>query len=357
MKMMVLPSSFASSFSTDFSRSSNSPRYFAPASSHVEHQQALALQALGHLFVDDALRETLDDRGLAHARLADQDRIVLGAPLQDLDAAPDLVVAPDHRVELSLARALGEVERVLGERLALPFIGLRRDVFSAPHPLDRLLERRFRDAGLLQETSGLALVRGGGEQEQLGSDVLVAALLRFLVGDVEELRQLARDVHLAGGAFHLRQLLDGLGETLAEKLRIASRLADQAGDAAVFLAEEREQQVGGLDVLLVAAERQALRLGEGFLQLGGELVKAHVIDPYGVANAPVRTHMGSIHIGFKGKSPAWSGAPGSTSATSCSRCSRWSCCSSGGSSCRPWKSCPTASSSSCSRRTASPKWW
>ena len=33
MKTMVLPSSFASSFSTDFSRSSNSPRYFAPASS------------------------------------------------------------------------------------------------------------------------------------------------------------------------------------------------------------------------------------------------------------------------------------------------------------------------------------
>ncbi len=33
MKMIVLPSSLASSFSTDFSRSSNSPRYLAPASS------------------------------------------------------------------------------------------------------------------------------------------------------------------------------------------------------------------------------------------------------------------------------------------------------------------------------------
>ena len=33
MKTMVLPSSWASSLSTDFRRSSNSPRYFAPASS------------------------------------------------------------------------------------------------------------------------------------------------------------------------------------------------------------------------------------------------------------------------------------------------------------------------------------
>ena len=75
----------------------------------VEHQQALALQRLGHLAVDDALRQALDDGGLAHAGLADQHRVVLRAPLQYLDAAADLLVAADHRVELALARALGEV--------------------------------------------------------------------------------------------------------------------------------------------------------------------------------------------------------------------------------------------------------
>jgi hypothetical protein len=42
-----------------------------------------------------------DDGGLAHARLADQHRVVLGAALQDLDGAADLVVAADHRVELA----------------------------------------------------------------------------------------------------------------------------------------------------------------------------------------------------------------------------------------------------------------
>ena len=105
---------------------------------HVERQHALALERLRHLAVDDALREALDDRGLAHAGLADQHRVVLGAPLQDLDHAADLVVAADHRVELALAGALGEVDRVFLERLALAFGFRRVDAVAAAHRLDRL---------------------------------------------------------------------------------------------------------------------------------------------------------------------------------------------------------------------------
>ncbi len=88
---------------------------------HVQRQHALVLQTLGYFAIDDALSEALDDRGLAHPRLADEHRVVLGAPLQDLDHAPDLVVAADDRVELALARALGEVHGVLLERFPLPF--------------------------------------------------------------------------------------------------------------------------------------------------------------------------------------------------------------------------------------------
>ena len=129
MKTMVWPSSSASSFSTVFRRSSNSPRYLAPASSDAMSSDStrLFLQRLGHLVVDDALREALDDGGLAHAGLADQHRVVLGAPLQDLDRAADLVVAADHRVELAFAGALGEVDRVLLQRLALALGFLRVD--------------------------------------------------------------------------------------------------------------------------------------------------------------------------------------------------------------------------------------
>ena len=164
---------------------------------HVERQHALALQRLRHFAVDDALREAFDDRGLAHAGLADQHRVVLGAPLQDLDRPPDLVVAADHGVELAFAGALGEVDRVLLQRLALAFGFLRVDAGAAAHRLDRRLERLAGEAGVLQQPAGVALVVGGGQQEKLARDELVAALGRFLVGQVEEVVEVARDRDLA----------------------------------------------------------------------------------------------------------------------------------------------------------------
>src|SRR4029077_16830092 len=115
-----------------------------------------------------------------------QDRVVLGAPLQDLDAAADLVVAADHRVELAALRALGEVQREFLQRLPLTFIILSIYFSPAANLINGLFQRRFRQAGRLQQLADFALVGGAGEQEQLGGDVLVAALLRILVGNVEE---------------------------------------------------------------------------------------------------------------------------------------------------------------------------
>ncbi len=66
----------------------------------VERDHAAVAQALGHVAVDDPLRQALDDRGLADTGIADQHRVVLGPPGEHLDHAADLLVAADHRVEL-----------------------------------------------------------------------------------------------------------------------------------------------------------------------------------------------------------------------------------------------------------------
>ena len=47
----------------------------------------LPLQRLRHVAVDDLLRQSLDDGRLADAGLADQHRVVLGAPAQHLQHA------------------------------------------------------------------------------------------------------------------------------------------------------------------------------------------------------------------------------------------------------------------------------
>ena len=64
----------------------------------------LSFSALGTSPCDDPLRQPFRDGGLADARLADQHRVVLGAAREHLHHAANLLVAPDHGIELA-ARA------------------------------------------------------------------------------------------------------------------------------------------------------------------------------------------------------------------------------------------------------------
>ena len=87
----------------------------------VERQQALVLDAVGHVAVGDAQGEALGDGGLADARLADQYGIVLGPACEDLNRAADFLVAADDGIELALACSLGEVAGIFLQRVVAVF--------------------------------------------------------------------------------------------------------------------------------------------------------------------------------------------------------------------------------------------
>ena len=107
----------------------------------VERPDALALEPLGDVAGDDALREPLDDRRLPDAGLADQHGVVLRPAREHLDHAPDLLVAPDDRVELPGLGERGEVAAVLLERLVRALGILRRHLLAAADALQRLEQR------------------------------------------------------------------------------------------------------------------------------------------------------------------------------------------------------------------------
>ena len=193
----------------------------------VERDNAPVAKRLGHVFGDDPLRQALDDRGLAHAGLADQHRVVLGAPLEDLDDAADLVVTPDDRIELAGPCALGEVDGVLLQRFALAFGFLRIDCGAAAHGLDRLFQRLARQAVFPGETAGLAFVVGHREQEQFAGDELVAALGRFLVGEVEKIVEVARNRNFAALSLDLGQAPDRLRERGFERRNVDAGAREQ----------------------------------------------------------------------------------------------------------------------------------
>ena len=107
----------------------------------VEGEHLGALEDGRDVVVDEALRQAFGERGLADARVTDEHRVVLSPPAQDLHRPLQFDRAADQRVELALARAFREVERVGGQR-----IGLRAAVVAVAALLVRLARARRRAA-------------------------------------------------------------------------------------------------------------------------------------------------------------------------------------------------------------------
>ena len=238
----------------------------------VERHEALVLQALGHVAVDDALRQAFGDGGLTDAWLADQGRVVLGAPRQDLDHAPDLFVAPDDGIELALAGQLGQVAPVLLERGVGVFGVLRRDAMRAADGGQRLEDGVAAHAVAAGQGAHRRLQR---KQDVLGGDVGVLHVRRLALGRVE---------HVAGGS---RQA-DGRVRSMLSRARSellfggrqqgCRRAADPVNDLrhdAVALAEQGDEQMVWFDLDVAEGLGQLLGIQDGFLGFLGEFLEVH----------------------------------------------------------------------------------
>jgi len=111
----------------------------------------------------------IDDRGLADAGLADQHRVVLRAAAEDLDDAADLLVAADDRVQLAVARALGEVDAELVQRPELVLGRLVGDLVGAGDLGQRIVDLLLVTPAARRTYARLAAVAGEREQQVAGS--------------------------------------------------------------------------------------------------------------------------------------------------------------------------------------------
>src|SRR6266567_1686915 len=75
----------------------------------VQGKNPLVRQERWNITISDALRQSFDDGGLAHAWFADQNRIVLGAAAQNLNDTLDFVFASDKRIQRAFRRRLRKV--------------------------------------------------------------------------------------------------------------------------------------------------------------------------------------------------------------------------------------------------------
>ncbi len=244
-------------------------------SAHVQRQHPLVFQTLRHFAVDDALGQALDNCGFTDARLADQHRIILGAPLQNLNGAADFIIAANHRIELALFSAFGQVNRVLLQSLTLIFGVLIVHFLAAAQRVDALFDQALGRASLLQQCAEFAFFLQRRQHEQLGADVGVLALLGEFVGQIQQARQGVGDLHIAASAADLRQALQRLVELRTQQLEIDAGLGEQWPHCAAVLIEQGDHDVGRLDELMIAAQREALRVAQGQLKFVGQFVHAH----------------------------------------------------------------------------------
>ncbi len=180
---------------------------------------ALVAQGLGHFTRHHALRQPFDDGGLAHTRLADQHRVVLLAPGQHLDGGFDLLRAADHRVELAVARHLGQVARVLvefwrvGRRLSAAILGALAD-----HLADLLAQRLRRQAVAAQQVGGQPFAfLSQTDQEMLWTDIRMAEFIGGHEGAAERILHARRHADLA---------LEGLVPALGLRLDLPLEVID-----------------------------------------------------------------------------------------------------------------------------------
>ncbi len=226
----------------------------------VERVELLVLQRLGHLALDDGLRQPLDDGGLADAGLADQHGVVLGPPGEDLHDPLDLLLAADDRVELALAGGARQVaaelvehQRRRGRALAAAArTGLRgllalvarqqlQDLLADPVQVGTQLDQHLRrDALTLADEA---------EQDVLGADVVVAQLQRLAQRQLQDLLGPGRERDVP--ARRLLPLADDLLDLLPDALQGDPEGLEGLGGHSLALVDEAEEDVLGADVVVV----------------------------------------------------------------------------------------------------------
>ena len=214
----------------------------------IQRHHALAAQNLRDVLLHDQLRQALHDGGLAHARLADEHRVVLAPAGEDLHDALDLALAADHRIQLARACGGGQIpgELIQNRRLLRLSIALRRAVVRAGQDVQQLLAGLVQIQTHLDQDVGrhaLALTHQRQQQVLHGDVVLLQlprlanALLNHLLG--------ARRIH------HLLAL-DAVGAAAQDRndlvARAVQRHAPQDARCRAGIGEHAQQQVLGAHI-------------------------------------------------------------------------------------------------------------
>jgi hypothetical protein len=222
----------------------------------IEGDDAPVPERFRDVAIGDAPCDSLDDRGLSDAGIADQHGVVLGAAPEDLDRAADLLVPADDRVELPASREIGQVGRISPEGLELVLGVLVGNASGAADLTQGMEDVVGGGAELPEDVRRFAFSSNHRQKKVLGRHVIVLKFLCSLLGKREDVRERARDsdVRLAGD---LGKRSEAAFRGGPDSARIGPELREDGHDDSVGVLAEGRQQM----------ERANLRMAEAFRQL------------------------------------------------------------------------------------------
>ena len=246
---------------------------------HVQREQLAILQRRRNVAPHDALRQTFRDSGLADAGLTDQAGVVLRLTGQDADYVADLFVAADDGVELVVARQLHQILAVFAQRV----VGVLRSIGGhagvAAHGLERLEEALLGDVEGAEDVLKRAVRRLHQTQHQvLDGNIFVAHPVGLLLRFIERAVHILRDVNLVrltAGAGHFGKLGKRALRRLLDRFGLHAHLGQHLRDQAVFLCQQRIEQVRLLDLHVAVFNGQGLCVLHSFPGFLRQLVDIH----------------------------------------------------------------------------------
>ena len=245
----------------------------------IHRDELLVFERFRHVAADDAAGQAFDDGGLARARLADEDGIVLGAAGQHLHDAADFLVAPDDGINFPGAGQGGEVAPVFFQRLKFVLgIGIGHALVAAQFGQGLAGRCRGSGRGLGKFFSGPAALFQQAEQQMFGADVFVVQLGGLGFGGVEGFlqgragKQIGRSARR--GLLTLRSISRWTAAAKAGRGH-AQFLQERRARGFRSGASKRGQQVFRIHFLIGVAPGHFLRLFERFLRLNRQPIHLH----------------------------------------------------------------------------------
>ena len=238
----------------------------------IEGDQSLPLQGGGHVAGHDTLSQALDHGRLAHAGLADKDRVVLGPPGQDLHDTANLLVPADDRVQLALLGLCSQIGGVLLQSL-IGALGIwAGHLGTAAHLWHGLAQGIGLQTASVQNIGSLRGTLGDGDEQVLGGDVLVTHGLHFLLRLGKGHAELTAGLGLRGrGTTGRRKGHQGLTDLGSDPLAVAAGRLDQSRNHAGLLTQQRVQQMEHIHLGVASRRGRLDSIAYGLLSHGGEV--------------------------------------------------------------------------------------